>query len=235
MNTEVENPTYIVLGCKPWNKKIFDSTISKYPGTWHYIENQAELSLNNIKRMSPRYLFFLHWSWKVPDGILDDYDCVCFHMTDVPYGRGGSPLQNLIIRGHRKTKLTALRMVSDFDAGPVYLKKDLPLYGNAEEIYIRATVLAAEMIEYIVEHSPEPVPQSGAPVEFKRRKPAESLIPEFSSLSDLYDFIRMLDAQGYPRAFIDHFGFRYLFSRTSIYDGKIIADVEIIPIEDGEP
>ncbi len=26
------------------------------------------------------------------------FECVCFHMTDVPYGRGGSPLQNLIIR-----------------------------------------------------------------------------------------------------------------------------------------
>jgi len=55
-------------------------------------------------------------------------------MTYMPYGRGGSPLQNLIVRGYRHTKLTALRMVEEFDAGPVYLKEDLCLEGNAEEI-----------------------------------------------------------------------------------------------------
>ncbi len=37
------------------------------------------------------------------------------HMTDVPYGRGGSPLQNLIARGHTSTKLTAMRMTAEVD------------------------------------------------------------------------------------------------------------------------
>ena len=29
-------------------------------------------------------------------------------MTDLPYGRGGSPLQNLIIRGFESTKISAI-------------------------------------------------------------------------------------------------------------------------------
>ena len=41
-------------------------------------------------------------------------------MTDVPYGRGGSPLQNLIVRGYSEIKLTVLQMVKAFDAGLVY-------------------------------------------------------------------------------------------------------------------
>jgi len=48
-------------------------------------------------------------------------------MTDVPYGRGGSPLQNLIVRGHTETKLTALRCVRDLDADgypPAFLETE---------------------------------------------------------------------------------------------------------------
>ncbi|PNW32559.1 UNVERIFIED_CONTAM: methionyl-tRNA formyltransferase, partial [Euhalothece sp. KZN 001] len=162
------------------------------------------------------------------------YECVCFHMTDVPYGRGGSPLQNLIIRGHQKTKLTALQMTEEFDAGPVYLKEDLCLGGNAEEIYLRATHLSAKMIGKIIQEEPTPQPQSGEVTNFKRRQPSESEIPQLSSLSQLHDFIRMLDAEGYPKAFIDDQGFRYEFTRSALYDGRIVADVTITPIEEKE-
>jgi methionyl-tRNA formyltransferase len=67
---------------------------------------------------------------------------------------------------------------------------------------------------------------------FKRRKPAESEVPELSSLSNLHDFIRMLDAEGYPKAFIKHQGFRYEFSRSALYDGRIVADVTITKVEE---
>jgi len=190
------------------------------------------LTLERVRAFNPQYVFFLHWSWKVPEELLDNYECVCFHMADVPYGRGGSPLQNLIVRGHHKTKLTALRMTHDFDAGPVYLKEDLSLEGNAEEIYIRATYVAAQMIERIISEQPELVPQTGAVVTFKRRKPDESDMPEVDSLQDLYDFIRMLDAEGYTKAFISQKGFRYEFNRAALYDGRILANVTITPVEE---
>ncbi len=222
---------FIVAGSKPWNRRVFNEVITKYPGEWHYISGPEDLSFEKVSALFPRYIFFLHWSWKVPPKIFNDYECVCFHMADVPYGRGGSPLQNLIVRGHRHTKLTALRMVEDFDAGPVYLKEDLCLEGNAEEIYIRATYLSAQMIRHIIEDEPEPRPQSGEAIIFKRRKPHQSRIPELPSLQTLHDFIRMLDAEGYPRAFLEYAGFRYEFSRAALYEGRIIADVKIIPIE----
>ena len=222
---------HIVAGAKPWNHRVFDEIIAGYPGTWHFVSQPDELSPEKVSSLAPRYIFFLHWSWKVPPEIVNNYECVCFHMTDVPYGRGGSPLQNLIVRGHRRTKLTALRMVEDFDAGPVYLKEDLCLEGNAEEIYIRTSYLSAQMIRRIIKEQPVPQPQVGEVVIFKRRKPHESRIPELPNLQALHDFIRMLDAEGYPQAFLEHAGFRYEFSRAALYDGRIIADVKITPIE----
>lgn len=216
-----------MAGTKPWNLRIFNEVISKYPGKWNFIQSREQLTLKYIQNLNPRYIFFIHWSWKVEEEIINNYKCVCFHMTDVPYGRGGSPLQNLIIRGHRHTKLTALQMTQNFDAGPIYLKEDLSLEGNAEEIYIRTTYLATKMIKRIIREQPKPSPQSGKVVVFKRRKIKESEIPENGTLQALHDFIRMLDAEEYPKAFFIFKGFRYEFSRASLYDGKIVADVSI--------
>jgi len=227
-----EKKRYLVVGSKPWNKGVFDETIIKYPGDWYFIGTKSNLTCERVKLIDPRYIFFLHWSWKIPTEVIDCFECVCFHMTDVPYGRGGSPLQNLIIRDHRKTKLTALRMTEEFDAGPVYLKEALSLEGNAEEIYIRSSELAAGMIKTIISKEPEPSPQAGEPVLFKRRKPEESKIPPLPSLLKIYDFIRMLDAEEYPRAFLEHEGFQYSFRRANLYDGKVIADVVITQLSD---
>ena len=230
-NFQADQP-YLLLGSRGWNAEIFQGYTSRLPGRWIFIATPEDLNVQEVSTIAPRYLFFLHWSWKVPDEIIERYECVCFHMTDVPYGRGGSPLQNLIVRGHQFTKLTALRMSHEFDAGPVYLKRDLGLGGNAEEIYMRATHLSFEMIEQIVKTQPEPQPQVGEAVVFKRRKSADSELSQLQSLDQIHDQIRMLDAEGYPQAFIEHGGFRFEFSRSALYNGRVVADVTITPIEE---
>lgn len=224
--------TYLVVGCKAWNKRVFNDILCKYPGKWLYFNSLDSFSDTYLKKINPRYVFFLHWSLLVPDFITQNYECICFHMTDVPFGRGGSPLQNLIVRGHHSTKLTALRMVREFDAGPVYQKRDLSLEGTAEEIYMRATYLSAEIILDIVKNEPRPTPQSGEVVVFKRRTPKQSEIQQFKNLPSLYDHIRMLDAESYPRAYFTYHGFRYEFSRAALHDGKIISDVVITKEEE---
>jgi methionyl-tRNA formyltransferase len=225
---------YLVLGCKPWNRRIYNEMLAGLPGNWQFIGSREEFGLDLVRKIAPRYIFFLHWSWQVPSEIVDDYECVCFHMSDVPYGRGGSPLQNLILRGHRETKLTALRMTGEIDAGPMYFKESLSLEGNAEEIYLRATRLSATLIKRLMNERPMPSAQNGEVVTFTRRKPQESRIGPQGSLEELHDFIRMLDAEGYPRAFLEHAGFRLEFSRSALYDGRIVADVKILKMsEDG--
>ncbi len=224
---------YIVVGSKDWNLSLFAAQ-NFDQRQWLFIAAKEELTAEKVEAINPRYLFFLHWSWKVPEEIINHYECVCFHMTDVPYGRGGSPLQNLIMRGHQFTKLTALRMTHEFDAGPVYLKQDVGLGGNAEEIYMRITRLSFAMIEQIIREQPQPQPQTGEAVVFKRRQPADSELSQVNSLEQMHDKIRMLDAEGYPPAFIEYEGFRFEFSRSALYGGRVVADVIITPIEGAE-
>jgi methionyl-tRNA formyltransferase len=225
-----EKQIYLVAGCKPWSRTVFETVLRRYPGEWHFAATRDELS-QKAAALEPRYIFFLHWSWKVPDALVESRECVCFHMTDVPFGRGGSPLQNLLARGIRHTKLSALRMTAQIDAGPVYCKKNLCLESGAEEIYLRANLEAAELIRCIIDQEMNPVPQKGEVVEFRRRRPSESRIAQVEGLGKLHDFIRMLDAEGYPNAFLDHAGFRFEFRRSTLYDGRIHADVIITEAE----
>jgi methionyl-tRNA formyltransferase len=217
---------YLVVGSKPWNRAVFDSSIATLPGDWSFAGDRE--TFDAVLNGPYRYVFFLHWSWRVPAEIVAGYECVNFHMADVPYGRGGSPLQNLLSRGHEHTVLTALRMTGELDAGPVYLKRGLCLRGTAEEVYVRATELAADMIAEIVRDDPVPVEQQGTPVVFTRRRAADSQVTaELGSLDDLHDFIRMLDAEGYPHAFVEAAGFRFELTRSARYHDRIVADVTI--------
>ena len=127
-----ENASYVVCGSKSWNRDLFDAELSKLSGEWHFLDSKESLTLEFLESIRPRYVFFLHWSWIVPEKIVQEFECVNFHMTDLPYGRGGSPLQNLILRGHTETKLTAHRMVKELDAGPVYGKEPMELSGSAD-------------------------------------------------------------------------------------------------------
>jgi len=219
--------TYIIACCTPWFWEEWDVS-DLPPGKWIFVKDKIELQELDIDNLKPRYIFFPHWRSIVPKSLTDAYECICFHMTPLPFGRGGSPLQNLIVRGLEETKLSVLKMVPELDAGPVYYQIPMVLCGSAEEIYLRVAKLIARQIRIMVEEQPIPVPQTGEPVCFPRRTPGESMINEnLSTLPALYDFIRMLDAEGYPNAFIEYGPFKLSFKRACRRLGAIEADVRI--------
>jgi methionyl-tRNA formyltransferase len=119
-------------------------------------------------------------------------------------------------------------MTSTLDGGPIFMKCPLSLEGStAEEIYVRASKLSCELALRIIDDSPIPRPQTGEPTEFKRRKPKEGSIHNAESLEQIHDFIRMLDADGYPPAFLEYGGFRLEFRRSSRYHDRVVAEVTI--------
>jgi methionyl-tRNA formyltransferase len=217
---------YIVASSKTWHTEGFQRFLKNMPGTWYYVSNKKELTDIHY-RLSPRYIFFLHWNWIVPETILELTECICFHMTDVPYGRGGSPLQNLILRGHKDTVLTAMRMIQEIDAGPVYCKTELKLHGTAQEIYARAGDKCWDIIRWIVEQEPIPLPQVGEATIFRRRSPEQSELPKAISLEKVYDFIRMLDAPTYPKAFVKYGDYLFELSDAELCGDEVKAKLTI--------
>lgn len=226
MSIKKTKPTYVYASCKPWHSEIFRLLSSRKAEKWIYVS--CPRSLNSVlAKYQPRYIFFPHWSWIVPSSIWEKYECVCFHMTDLPHGRGGSPLQNLILAGHRKTKISALRMTKEVDAGPVYMKRNLSLQGRAEDIYRRSAKICGSMMLRMVKFQPGAIPQKGRVTKFRRRKPSESRLPKIGTLLKWYDWIRMLDAFTYPKAFLDYGNFRIEFDSVVARKKGLEANVVI--------
>ncbi|QOD62082.1 methionyl-tRNA formyltransferase [Polaribacter haliotis] len=219
---------FILLTEKKWHLDLFNSLVDKNDDNWILINNKKDFNVDNLNNLKPNLIFIPHWSYIIPSTIYNNFECVVFHMTDLPYGRGGSPLQNLILRGVKKTKISALRVNKGMDTGNIYLKENLLLFGTAQEIFLRATDVILNMIEKIIKNNLRPKPQKGDVVEFKRRKPEDGNIENLTNIEKVYDYIRMLDADGYPNAFLKVGNLKFEFSRASIKNNKtIIADVKI--------
>lgn len=222
----------LLLSSRPWNSALADRLSQRLDRTVESITAPAQLTPAAVAAIDPQWIFVPHWSQRIPETIWGQWPTVIFHMTDLPYGRGGSPLQNLIQRGHSSTMLTALRCEAGLDAGDVYLKEILHLHGSAEEIFLRADGLIEHMMERVVREKPVAQPQQGEPVLFNRRTPAQSNLATCpkGNLNAWYDQIRMLDAAGYPHAFLEGNGMRLEFRRVCQCSNGLHADVVISPI-----
>ena len=219
---------YIIATIKDWNIDQYNKSTYKKSKNWFLVTDTKKLTFGYVKSIKPKYIFFPHWSKKVDTKIVNNYECVCFHETDLPYGRGGSPIQNLILRNQKKTIITALKMTDKIDAGPIYLKKQLKLNGSAQQIYERASKKVYKMISIIVKKKIMPIAQKGNVVRFNRRKPKQSILSKKTkSLSELYNHIRMLDAKSYPTAFIKYGNLRIEFKKAKINKKTLNASVSI--------
>lgn len=220
---------FIIASEKKWNKNLVGKLNQSTPFTWESINKKEDLSIDHLRKINPNKIFFPHWSYIIPKEIYNRFECVVFHMTDLPYGRGGSPLQNLILRGHKSTQVSALKVGDGIDTGDIYLKSPLSLEGTAKEIFERANDIISEQIITIVDRDLVPKQQTGEPTIFKRRMPKDSNISELNEVEDIYDYIRMLDAEGYPKAFIETKNFKFEFNAAEKADNNsLTANVRII-------
>ena len=127
------NDNYILLSEKEWHKKLFTELKQKFCNSnWTLIQSKSDFIIENLRINNPKKIFIPHWSYIIPESIYSSYDCVVFHMTDLRYGRGGSPLQNLILKGHKTSKLSAIKVEKGIDSGGIYMKTEITLNGSAK-------------------------------------------------------------------------------------------------------
>ena len=144
----------LLLSSRSWDGALADRLSKRLDRPVEIITSPCHLTQKAIERINPQWIFVPHWSNLIPESIWGAWPTVIFHMTDLPYGRGGSPLQNLIVRGRSTTMISALRCGSGLDTGDIYLKERLDLFGTAEEIFLRVDALIELMIERIVREDP---------------------------------------------------------------------------------
>lgn len=197
-----------------------------------YISKKEELTNEFLEKVNPKYIFFPHWSWKIDKSIYEKYECIVFHTAPLPYGRGGSPIQNLIINGYKSAPVNAIRVTDIIDGGPIYKSINVSLDGNISDIFSRIAVCIENLILLICYESPRPVEQSGNVFNFSRLSVKDNEIDSHYSLEQIYDRIRMVDGEGYPKAFI-RFGKYYIkLSKAELSERWLSAEIRISEFAD---
>lgn len=219
-------PLWKIVGCitTPDAEVTFDSF--RIPC---FVENPKELSnptiLKEILSRKPDIFLFYGWSWMIPKELYNKFPCIVLHPSPLPKYRGGSPLQNQIIRGEEESAVTLFQVDNRIDHGPIYAQKEISLTGTLNEIIHRivrtGTALTIKVLDDLANKKLVPVAQDESQAtEFKRRtsKESEITVKDFQNKTakELYNFIRSLTAP-YPNAyFICKDGKKIFFKEISL-------------------
>ena len=196
------------------------------------IKDKDELNLEFINHHKPDFIMFPHWSHKVPSEIYENFKCICFHSSPLPYGRGGSPIQNMIKLGHDDTEVCSLLMTEEFDAGPIYIRTRVSLKGSLDQILVRIYKAIADQICELLKKEIEPSEQVGEVIKFSRI--TDNSIKFNEPLNKIFDKIRMLDSSIYPQSYIDIEDCKIEFKNAKYNENQIEANITIKKISKNE-
>lgn len=193
-----------ICSYREWGNLIYEN-VSKTISC-KLIESQKEFNENLNLFADDDKIFFLGWSWIVPDDVVQNHECICLHPSPLPRYRGGSPIQHQIINGESSSAVTYFRMTDKLDAGNILFQEEFSLDGNLEDIMNRIVALGIKGIHDILNGNIKERKQNETEATyFKRRKPNQSeiTVDDFSNFSakELYDKIRSLQ-DPYPNAYV---------------------------------
>ena len=193
------------VGYRDWAIEIYDQL--DYKGYETYIINgKDEYDENKIREYNPDYILFYGWSDIIDEKIINDFECIMLHPSPLPKYRGGSPIQNQIIRGKKDSAVTLFIMDEGIDTGDIIAQEYLSLEGNLNDIFKRIADIGLKLTKDILSNGFERRKQNDSESSYYlRRTPSESeiCIDELESLDGeyLYNKIGMLQ-DPYPNAFI---------------------------------
>lgn len=141
------------IGYRDWSLNIYSKLKKTFPNYDFLIQGSKE-QYNEvaINEYSPDLILFYGWSNIVTKNIIEKYYCLMLHPSPLPYYRGGSPIQNQIIRGEVDSAVTIFRMDDGIDTGPIVKQQHLSLDGSLDEIFNRIEVIGFNLTrEFLIE------------------------------------------------------------------------------------
>jgi len=219
---------YLIASSKNWFKEHPKSDEYKNLNIFE-IERKEELNLEFLEKINPRYIFFPHWNWKVNSEIYERYECVAFHTAPLPFGRGGSPIQNLILRDFKNSPICALKMTEILDGGPIYDSSEVSLDGTIADIFSGIAISVEKLILEICKNNPTPKEQSGSVILFNRLAISDNELLSKYSLKEFYDRTRMVDGLDYQKAYIIYGQYKIEFFDAQLDGNQLIARIKMTP------
>lgn len=130
---------------------------------------------------------------------------IVVHASDLPKGKGFSPLQWQIIEGQNQITLTLFEVVEKIDAGPFYIK-DLLKFDGTELLPELREKMALKIIDMCLHYvnnygQIKAVKQIGEESFYRRRRPADDELDIKKTIAEQFNHLRIADNDTYPLYF----------------------------------
>ena len=197
----VDNPSWIL----PWAERLVAEIDAG--------GDQARLARDHAEIGQGAVAFYLGCiKITPPDVLARNRRNLVVHASDLPNGRGFSPLTWLTLEGKSQIPVCLIEAVQEVDAGPVVLRDQLNFEGHELIDEMRAALgeVTARLCRLFLE-SPEPLAgtqQEGEPSTYPRRYPKDSRLDPNRAIAMQFNLLRTVDNDAYP-AYFDLNGHRY--------------------------
>lgn len=171
-----------------------------------FVHNKEEICQGDV-------CFLLSCTKILPESFLkfNKYNIV-IHASDLPKGKGFSPLQWQILEGKDSIVLTLFHAVKELDAGDYYLKEMLRFEGHElmEELHDKMGVKINEMAEKFIHNINilKPKKQIGNSTYYPKRTIENDKLDMNKSITELFNHFRIANNDEYPLYF-EYKGFKY--------------------------
>lgn len=132
-------------------------------------------------------------------------ETLVIHESDLPKGRGWSPLVWQIIQGSNIIPISLLDADKKVDSGAIWKKEFVNLEGNevVKEINEKVFLVKLKLMDFAVENinSIKKSSQKGKPTYFPRRNPKDNELDVNKTINQQFDLMRVADNERYPSFF----------------------------------
>jgi len=172
------------------------------------VAGKDELTMGDI-------LFLISCHDFIGKELRDRYKVVLvIHASDLPEGRGWSPLIWQVLEGRSNVIVTLLEAGDQIDSGDIWEQVSISLEDHELYDEINAKLFQAEsdLMDYALNNFVTVIPRKQAPKGesvYLRRNPENSRIDPDRSIAEQFELLRVSDPERYP-AFFEYRGVEYM-------------------------
>ncbi|MFT4967618.1 MAG: methionyl-tRNA formyltransferase [Candidatus Deianiraeaceae bacterium] len=194
-----------------WFVKCINTLIDDLKARQHninIIHNHQDVPYGDI-------LFALGYYRLIPTKIMErNHHNIVIHESDLPLGRGWSPLSWQVLEGKTEIVFSLFEMSEKVDDGDIYFKRILKLDGTelCDDLRRKQAQKKSEMCLEFIDCYPNIIQQAqkqvGTSTLYKKRDAKSSKLDTYETIAEQFNLLRIVDNYNYP-AYFEYHGVEY--------------------------
>jgi methionyl-tRNA formyltransferase len=185
-----------------------NSTVEVLVADWKQLGHEV-FWFDNLRELpSADFCFCLSFSQIIPRIIRQQFKhTLVVHESDLPAGKGWSPLTWQILEGKNRIPITLFEAVDEVDSGSIYAQRWIEFEGHelVDELREGQAKATKEICQWFVDHYPESLSevreQQGLESFYPRRGLKDSQLDPNKTIAEQFNLLRVVDNERYPAFF----------------------------------